>query len=305
MNAQKIRLETEVAEDGLILPWARHKDSIPTRTSPLESHAEKPDWTHWPSIVRWAAQLDPDSAEAAIIGRGAPIGPPLGLHIAPDEVRRGSLSPPEPGVLLTVVSGALDDHRRFVGPGHRLYASATYAHTHRHHWTDREHRDYWRAHLHLWPAKAGRSRDRESLAFAIANARACAMPLEEFIAAIGYMYDDLRDRNVLDLAERMHAELDAGPSGVRVPIVVTDEELDRMPLLTARQTLNARESAANVKVGDLAQDVVLRGAAAVGAWLQRPDVDASLQWADPPAVRRCVGPRAIRHPSSKRCIRRK
>jgi hypothetical protein len=76
----------------------------------------------------------------------------------------------------------------------------------------------------------------------------------------------LRDRNVLDLADRMRAELDAGPSSVRVPIVVTDDELDRMPLLTAIQNLDAREGAANVKVGASARDVVMRAAAQAARW---------------------------------------
>jgi len=42
------------------------------------------------------------------------------------------------------------------------------------------------------------------------------MPVEEFVSAIGYTKDDLRDRNVLDLAARMQVEIDAGPSDVRV-----------------------------------------------------------------------------------------
>lgn len=172
---------------------------------------------------------------------------------------------------MTVVSGYLDDPRRFVGPGHALYALATYAYARRDCWTDREHRDYWRAHLHMWPARQGRSGDRESLAFAIANAETIGMPVEEFVSAIGYTKDDLRDRNVLDLAARMQRELDAGPSDVRVPIVVTDEELDRMPLLTAHQTLDSHEGAANVKVGALAREVVLRGAATAGAWRRTAD----------------------------------
>jgi hypothetical protein len=172
---------------------------------------------------------------------------------------------------LTVVSGYLDDRRRFVGPDHQLYALATYAYARRDFWTDTEHRDYWRAHLHMWPSKQGRGGNRESLAFAIVNAQTMGMPLEDLMSAIGYTKDDLRDRNVLDLAARMNAEIDAGPSDVRVPIVVTDEELDHMPLLTARQTLDPREGAANVKVSALAKDVVMRSATEAGAWRRGPD----------------------------------
>jgi hypothetical protein len=240
----------------------------------LESHEEKPDWNDWPSVVRWAARLDPDSNAARAIGRGAPVGPPRGRDIAPDDVRHGPLIMPPDGVPLVVVSGYLDDPRRLVGPNHALYALATYAYARRDFWTDREHRDYWRAHLHMWPARKGRSGDRESLAFAITNAETLGMPVEEFVSAMGYTKDDLRDRNVLDLAARMQVEIDAGPSDVRVPIVVTDEELDRIPLLTAHQTLDAYEGAANVKVGALAREVVMRGAAAAGAWRRRADEHA-------------------------------
>jgi hypothetical protein len=63
----------------------------------------------------------------------------------------------------------------------------------------------------------------------------------------------------------MQAELEAGPRDVRVPIVVTDEQLDRMPYLTAYQTLDAREGGATAKVGRLARDVVIRGAAEAAA----------------------------------------
>jgi hypothetical protein len=167
---------------------------------------------------------------------------------------------------LTVVSGYLDDHRQWVGPRHRLYASATYAYAHRDFWTDREHRDYWRAHLHLWPSRKGRRGNRESLAFAIVSAESLGMPLQRLASALQYTRDDLRDRNVLDLADRMRGELDDGPSGVRVPIVVTDEQLDHMPLLTTYQTLDMREGAANAKVGAVALDVVMRGAAEAAAW---------------------------------------
>jgi hypothetical protein len=193
-----------------------------------------------------------------MIARGAPIGPPLGVGIAPEDVRHGPLAAVPVGEPLTVVSGYLDDSRQLVGPGHRFYASASYAYTYRNCWTDREHRDYWRSHLHFWPAKGGRPGNRESLAFAIVMAESMDVALDELLAGIGYSRDDLRDRNVLNLAERMRQELDRGPSDVRVPIVVTDEELDQMPLLTAHQTLDAREGAANVKVSVLAQQVVRR-----------------------------------------------
>lgn len=208
---------------------------------------------------------------AETIARGAPIGPPRGIHVEPEGVRYGPLTPPQAGVPLTVLTGVFDDHRRFVGPGDSLYASATYAHNYREYWTDSEHRDYWRAHLHLWPAKRGRSSNRESLAFAIVSAEALGMPSDELSAAIGYTHDDLRDRRVLKLAERMRSELEAGPSGIRVPRVVTNEELGQLPLLTTRQTLDIRETAANAKMGLLAQQAVLRGAAAAGAWRRRAD----------------------------------
>lgn len=242
-----------------------HVSRIPRRSSPVETRGEKPDWDDWPSIVRWAAQLDPDSHAAQIIAGGAPIGPPLGAEIEPEDVRSGPRISVPPDARLTVVSGYLDDHRQFVSPGDRMYASATYAYAHREYWTDREHRDYWRSHLHLWPATTGRRGNRESLAFAIISAEALEISLDELLPEIGYSRDDLRDRNVLDLAARMREELDRGPSSVRVPIVVTDEELDHMPLITGYQTLDAREGAANVKVGANAQQVVMRASAEAAA----------------------------------------
>jgi hypothetical protein len=265
-HGQDVGVEPGVAERRWII--ALHTSSIAIEAMAVESHEEKPDWDSWPSIVRWAAQLDPESPPAQIIARGAPIGPPLGTDIEPDDVRLGAMTAPPAGEPLTVVSGYLDDRRQFVGPGHRLYASATYAYAHRDFWTDREHRAYWRAHLHLWPARKGRRQDRESLAFAVMSAKSMGVPLETFLSSIGYSRDDLRDRHVLDMADRMRDELEAGPSDVRVPIVVTDEELDRMPLLTAHQTLDAAEGGANVQVGALAQDVVLRGAAEAAAALR-------------------------------------
>jgi hypothetical protein len=120
--------------------------------------------------------------------------------------------------------------------------------------------------LHLWPGKVGRRGNRESLAFAIVCSEFLGQPLEDFLAALRCTRDDLRDRNILDLAEKMRAELDRGPCPVRVPIVVTEEELDRMPLFTATQNLDAREGAANVKVGASARDVVMRAAAQAATW---------------------------------------
>jgi hypothetical protein len=95
------------------------------------------------------------------------------------------------------------------------------------------------------------------------------VPLEELLSGVGYTRDDLRDRNVLDLADRMREELDRGPSAVRVPIVVADEELDRMPLLTAYQTLDRQEGAANAKVSALARQVVIRASAEAAARASR------------------------------------
>jgi hypothetical protein len=231
----------------------------------VETQEEKPDWNDWASIVRWAARLDPDSAVARALAQGVPVGPPLGADIAPDDVRIGPRITAPPDASLTVISGYLDDARQAIGPRHRLYASATYAYAYRDYWTDCEHRDYWRTHLHLWPGRTGRRGNRESLAFAIVSTDTLGVPVEELLSGIGYSRDDLRDRNVLDLADRMRDELDRGPSAVRVPIVVTDEELDHMPLLTAYQTLDPEEGAANAKVSALARQVVMRASAEVAA----------------------------------------
>jgi hypothetical protein len=244
-----------------MLAFAGHSDSIPTQTPPVESQDEKPDWNDWPSIVRWAAQLEPDSQAALVIARGAPVGPSPGADVALEDMRHGPRLVAPADEPLTVVSGYLDDRRQMIGPDHRLYASATYAYAYRDYWTNREHRDYWRTHLHLWPSRKGRRSDRESLAFAIVNAETIGVALDELLSAIGYTRDDLRDRNVLDLADRMRAEIDAGPTGVRVPLVVTDDELDGIPLLTTHQALDVEEGAANVKGSALARDVVIRGAA--------------------------------------------
>jgi hypothetical protein len=232
----------------------------------VETREEKPDWNDWPSIVRWAARLPPDSQAARAIARGAPVGPPLGVDVSPDDVRRGPRVPLRGDQLLTVVSGYFDDRRQMLGPGHELYAVATYAYAYRDFWTDGEHRDYWRAHLHVWPAREGRRGNRESLAFAIVQARVVGQPLDETLASLAATRDDLRDRNVLDLAEKMHTELENGPSDLRLPRVVTDQELDHMPLLTGFQNLDAAEGAANVKVGASARDVVLRAAASAARW---------------------------------------
>lgn len=70
----------------------------------------------------------------------------------------------------------------------------------------------------------------------------------------------------------MRAELENGPSDVRVPRVVNDEELDHVPILTAFQNLDAFEGAATVKVGDSARDVVLRAASAAARWAGRSSV---------------------------------
>jgi hypothetical protein len=145
----------------------------------VESREEKPDWNDWPSIVRWAAGLDPDSQAAQAITRGAPVGPPLGVDVSPDELRHGPRIVPPANEPLTVVSGYLDDRRQMIGPDHELYAMATFAYAYRDFWTDAEHREYWRAHLHLWPAREGRRGNRESLAFAILQSRRpCRTPVD-------------------------------------------------------------------------------------------------------------------------------
>jgi len=66
-------------------------------------------------------------------------------------------------------------------------------------------------------------------AFALLQADETGDPRKTFLSSLGYSRDDLRDRNVLDLAERMRAEVglpERRPSSDRV----TDAELDRMPL---------------------------------------------------------------------------
>ncbi len=259
VEREEAEIDPGISRCGWII--AAHTSSIAIETMAVESPEEKPDWDSWPSIVKWAAQLDPKSPAARSIARGAPVGPPLGVEVAPEDLRHGPLTPPPEDEPLTVVSGYLDDRRQLVEPGHEMYAAATFAYAYRDFWTDREHRDYWRTHLHLWPSPPGRRLNRESLAFAVVNVESIGVPLEVFLEEFGYSRDDLRDRHVLDLAERMRGELDAGPSDVRLPRVVTDEERDRMPLLTGYQTLDAVEGAANVNVSPLARDVVVRGSA--------------------------------------------
>lgn len=196
------------------------------------------------------------------------MGSLLSVRMADRErtVRYGPRVSPPAGESLTVVSGYPDDRRKKVGPSDRMYAIATYAFAHRDYWTDEESRLYWRAHLHLWPSRAGRSSNVESLAFAIVNAESIGVPPDDLRSQMRYSTQDLRDRHVLELVDRMRDELDRGPSAVRVPRVVTVTERDGMPLLTAHQLLDAADGAANVNVGEAARSAVRVGAREAARW---------------------------------------
>jgi hypothetical protein len=233
---------------------------VPPATAPVDSTEEKTDWL---ALVRWAARLDPDEPAAQAIARGAPIGE-LGYAAERGKQRERLVEPP-PGADLLVVSGYLDDARQAVGRGHKLYSIAVYAYSRQDGWSDAEHRAYWAAHLLLWPPKRGRPRNVESLAFAIVQAGVVGVPAEAMPDLLAYSHDDLRDRHVLDLAKHMRAELDQ-PRHVRVPRVVTNDELDAMPLLTGYQTLSAEEGARAARVGSAALHAVAAGAAAVVRW---------------------------------------
>ncbi len=228
----------------------------------VETHGEKPDEADW--------LVEPD-VPGPPEGGQPPVGPPLGVSFRQCDVARtvryGPRVAPPMDEPLRVVSGYLDDRRKMVGPGDSDYAGAAYAYAHRDYWTDDEHREYWGAHLHLWPSRAGRPSDIESSAFTIVHAETLGVSLDELLPRMFWKRSDLRDRHILDMADHMRLELEAGPSSMRVPRVVTDAELDQMPHLTARQTLDATEGAANVNFSRLGADVIRRGCRAVSAEL--------------------------------------
>src|SRR5215216_3241692 len=96
-----------------VLPRPGWLPAIAARTTRkallCRAFAHAPKRTRTSSIVRWAAQLDPDSAPARMIARGAAVGPPLRVDVAPEDVRRGPLTAPPEGAPLTVVSRYFDN----------------------------------------------------------------------------------------------------------------------------------------------------------------------------------------------------
>jgi hypothetical protein len=163
------------------------------------------------------------------VSRGAPIGEiGYGLDDLPAD-------PAEtPAETLCLVTGFFDDTRQRLSPDHDRWPLAAFARRWQDRWSDIEHRDFWTFALPLWPGQGGKPRNREALAWALAMARFHGIDEETMRRGIIADRNDLRDRDVLKLADRMSLELEGrhldGDQDVPVPFVaprvLTEDEYD-------------------------------------------------------------------------------
>lgn len=144
---------------------------------------------------------------------------------------------------------------------------ATYAYRHRDVWDPDETRDYWLAHMPLWPRPKGQRDVTEAHALVIASAASLGLSPSEAAAATGLDVNDLRDRGILDHARDLREALGRGPgAAVMVPRVLTESEYfarDRVPLhvfsvLSAEEQRTAGPGGDD-PVSDAARDAVMRG----------------------------------------------
>lgn len=117
-----------------------------------------------------------------------------------------------PGPRLSLHTGRLDDRRETLDSSDRRYAIFARAYDCQDDWTDDEHRDFWTTHLPIWSGgRTGNRANRDALAFVLVLGRAQGNTYDEVISAIGHSRDDLRDRGVIERADRMW-EASAGPA---------------------------------------------------------------------------------------------
>jgi hypothetical protein len=196
-----------------------------------------------PSVSAESGPVSTEGEKNGPLGRGAPIGE-VGIAATFGAMRFGDRVAHPVGSELLLATGYLDDHRRILKPSDgRTYERACEAFAHRDWWTDDEHRRWWASRLHLWPAQKAKGGNREALAFSIVEFGL------DTVLATGWTRDDLRRRNILDLAEAMKHEL-ANPVGLRLPRVMLQDEFDRRPLLTGDIVLAHDEGALGTRQPD-------------------------------------------------------
>lgn len=171
--------------------------------------------TAWPETARWAGGLDPNDVVACAAARGVPVGPELGHDGA-----LGSYDPDETYMLLT---GTLDDERQSAEPGSALHRLATYAFQRRDIWDEQETREYWLAHLSLWPAREGSPSNREAKAFAYASALGLGLNPDEAAEALHLSKKTVANAGLPSSVESVREEL-GRPHGALVPRVLTIDE---------------------------------------------------------------------------------
>jgi hypothetical protein len=116
-------------------------------------------------------------------------------------------------------TGYFDDRRAELPPDSRLHVVFKAAHAKQDGWTDDEHREFWVMHLGQWPGKRGNRSNVDSLAFVLAAGASDGFTFEEVAGALdGRTREDLRDRGVLELAERMLTALEKPPNPPDMPV---------------------------------------------------------------------------------------
>lgn len=115
----------------------------------------------------------------------------------------------EPVGLLGLRTGYLDDRRETIRAGDRRYALFSRAHAEQDDWDDAQHCDFWTVHLQLWKGLPGNRANRDAQAYVLVLARQHGFTYERMIEALpGRSREDLRDRGVFAMAERMWASIE-------------------------------------------------------------------------------------------------
>jgi hypothetical protein len=125
---------------------------------------------------------------------------------------------------LSVVTGVPDDHRGTLEPDHVLYGLFEQIWRNQDQWTLAEHRSWWAATLHLWPARRGGGGVSERLAHAFANAQRRGAAKETAAVALGYQLPDL-ERMIRRTRDR---DPDYAARALEQHAVITDYVLPRV-----------------------------------------------------------------------------
>jgi hypothetical protein len=120
-----------------------------------------------------------------------------------------SLDAQDTAPALNLRTGYFDDRRKELHRDDERYVVFSHAYRQQDGWDDAQHREFWMTHLALWPSSGRQRPNREALAFVLGTGRLDeGFATQEVVEAMpGRSWADLRDRGIVNMAERMAQEV--------------------------------------------------------------------------------------------------